>query len=213
METTAGPSPPALDPAGYGWPATPPPLLDQVRMWLWIGSRSFGGGPAVQLMVYEALVTRRRWLSPAEYARMWGLCQVVPGINLISFAIVVGGRVGGATGIVCGLIGMAVPGTLVTVLCTIGYGYVQNSQLTRAGLRGGIAGVAGMGLFMAFRLLSPQLKESSAEGGLSLATAAGVFAAAAIGFFFLPRVPIVLIFLTAGLGMLLVGWLRRRGAA
>jgi chromate transporter len=210
MEEVAVPSLAAANAAGYGWPAAPPPLLDQLRMWFWIGFRSFGGGPAVQLMVYEALVTRRRWLSPGEYARTWGLCQVVPGINLISLAIVVGSRVGGVAGIACGLVGMVVPGTLVIVLCTIGYRYIQNSPLTRAGLRGGIAGVAGMGLFMAFRLLYPQLKESATEGRFSLAASIGVFAVAAVAFFFLPKAPIVLVFLAAGAAMLLIGLLRRR---
>ena len=212
METAPIPPLPAVDPAAYAWPATPPPLLDQLRMWLWIGSRSFGGGPAAQLMVYEALVDRRRWLSPAEYARTWGLCQVVPGINLISLAIVIGSRIGGAVGVACGLVGMIVPGTLVIVLFTIGYSHIQNSPLTRAGLRGGIAGVAGMGLYMAFRLLFPQLTESAAEGRLGLAASIGVFAAAALGFFFLSHLPIVLVFLAAGAGMVIVGRLSRRAA-
>ena len=166
----------------------------------------------MQLMVYEALVDRRRWLSPAEYARTWGLCQVVPGINLISFAVLIGSRIGGALGVACGLIGMVVPGTLVIVLFTIGYGHIQGSPLARAGLRGGIAGVAGMGLFMAFRLLFPQLTESASEGKLSLAASIGVFVAAALGFFFLPRLPIVLVFLAAGVGMVVVGRLRRLAA-
>ena len=212
MEAAAVPAPPARDHAHYGWPATPPSLLDQLWMWVWIGSRSFGGGPAVQLMVYEALVTKRRWLSPAEYARTWGLCQVVPGINLFSLAVLVGHRVGGVPGIICGIVGMAVPGTLVIIAFTIGYAYIQGSPLTRAGLRGGIAGVAGMGLFMVYRLLSPQLRESAAEGRSSVITSLVVFAAAALGFFFLPRVPIVVIFLAAGVGMAGIGWLGRRTA-
>jgi chromate transporter len=208
MEATAAPEP-SGEPASYGWPAARPPLLDQLWMWLWIGARSFGGGPAVQLMVYEALVTRRRWLSPAEYSRTWGLCQVIPGINLFSLAALVGYRVGGAAGVVAGLAGMAVPGSLVCGLCTIGYAHIAGSSLTRAGLRGGIAGVAGMGLFMAIRLLWPQLEESAGEGGWSVVASIGVFAGAAAGFFFLPRLPIVLVFLAAGVLMAGIGLLRR----
>jgi chromate transporter len=208
MEATASPEP-SDAPAPYGWPADRPPLLEQFWMWLWIGGRSFGGGPAVQLMVYEALVTRRRWLSPAEYSRTWGLCQVVPGINLFSLAVLVGHRVGGAAGVVAGLAGMAIPGSLVGVLCTIGYSHIAGSSLTRAGLRGGIAGVAGMGLFMAIRLLWPQLEESAGEGAWSVVASVAVFAGAATGFFFLPRLPIVLVFLAGGVLMSGFGLLRR----
>ena len=193
----------------YSWPVHPPPLLAQLWMWSWIGARSFGGGPAVQLMVYEAIVTRERWLSPADYARTWGMCQVVPGINLFSFAVFAGSRIGGAAGIAAALFGMTVPGTLVVVIATIGYRYVKDLPLTRAGLRGAVAGVAGMGLFMGARLLLPQLRESRKEGIASLGAAVGVFIGVAVAFFFLRTVPIVLVFLMGGLAMLAFGRLRR----
>ena len=209
MEAIVRSSPTPVEGDGYAWPAARPPVLDQLWMWLWIGSRSFGGGPAVQLMVYDALVTRRRWLSPSEYVRSWGMCQVVPGINLFSFAVLIGKRMGGIPGIACALFGMTVPGTLVIVLCTVVFGYIKTSPLTQAGLRGGVAGVAGMGLFMGLRLLLPQLRESAGESRFSLAASIGLFLGVALAFFFLRGVPIVLIFLLAGVVMAAIGRLRR----
>ena len=105
---------------------------------------------------------------------------------------------------------MVVPGTIVIVLFSLGYGYIRQSAVTGAALRGAVAGVAGMGLYMAYRLLSPQLKESATEGRVSLAASISIFVAAAAGFFLLPGVPVVLIFLAAGAGMVLVGFLTRR---
>lgn len=195
--------------AATAWPSPSPSALQQLRIWAQIGLNSFGGGQATQLLIYRAFVEERRWMSEHEYARAWSLCQVPPGINLIALAILIGRRLDGVRGLLLALTGLLVPSVLVTVVFTAVFAAVRGSHLANAGLRGMIAGVAGIGILMAIRIALPLLKASAADGRLSLAASATVLLAAVVAFLIV-RPTVVVMFLAAGMAMIALGWARRR---
>lgn len=193
----------------YAWPSPHPPVLDQLRLWALIGLQSFGGGQATQLLIYQAVVERRRWMRPEEYTEAWALSQLPPGINLIAFQAIIGFRMGGALGVLLSLIGLLLPSIGVTILFTAFYAAISRSHLTGLALRGVIAAVAGMGVVMALRIGRPPLSASAKEGRLSMSISVGVLIAAIVAYVVL-RAPAVVVFVGAGAAMVVLSGVRRR---
>src|SRR5215469_17980799 len=95
----------------------PPTLLQLFCGFLSVGMFGFGGVlPWARRMVVE----QKRWLSPAEFTDLLGLCQFLPGGNVMNVTIAVGARFRGAAGSVAAFAGlMAAP-----VACVIGLGVI-----------------------------------------------------------------------------------------
>jgi chromate transporter len=67
-----------------------PRLRELARLFLRLGSTSFGG-PAVHIaMTRDEVVTRREWMTDAEYADLIAMSNIVPGPNSTEVAIHVG---------------------------------------------------------------------------------------------------------------------------
>jgi chromate transporter len=79
-----------------------------------IGICGFGGTlPWARRMVVE----RRRWLTPGEFTELLGLCQFLPGPNVINLSVALGARFHGAAGSVAAFAGlMSAPMAIVLAL-------------------------------------------------------------------------------------------------
>lgn len=151
-ETTAAAEPardePRLDLAGIT-------LTALFLAFLEIALSSFGGALAWSR---RSLVERRGWLTDREFAETLGLCQALPGPNVLNLAIMVGTRLHGTPGVVVAVAGLLVAPILV--LLALGAAYSQFGQLeeVRTVLRGvgavmaGLIWATGLRLAMAFRL-------------------------------------------------------------
>lgn len=203
---------PSIGGAPIGWPTRAPSGPVQLLTWMKIGLQSFGGGQTTQLLVYDTFVERKRWMGPGEFTEAWGLCQIPPGINLLALSALIGWRLAGPLGTVWALAGLLIPSVTVTVLFSAAYSWISGSHWTALGLRGVVAGVAGIGIFMTIRLIGPPLKASASEGRGSLFGSVMVLTVAALSYLLL-HPPVVLMFAGAGTAMTLLGWARRRGRA
>ena len=185
-----------------------------LRIWTRIGLQSFGGGQAVQLYAYEELVERRRWLSPADWAEAWGICQMVPGVNVIAVAALTGHRLAGWGGVAAAVAGLIVPSVVLTVLMTAGYVRIQGFHWMRSGLHGLVFAAAGGSVLVGYRLIRPLLAASREESrtnlGAGIAVVLGAMLLALSG-----RVPLLLVLLGAGalLAAVLAIGSRRRPSA
>src|SRR5947209_2752722 len=95
------------------------------RIWASVGLQSFGGGASTQFLIQRAFIERHRWLSMEEYTRLWSLCILTPGINLVALTILIGRKLGGAWGIVISLAGLLLPSAIITCLLTAGFKTVE----------------------------------------------------------------------------------------
>lgn len=129
-----------------------------LRVWAGIGLQSFGGGASTQLLIRQAFVEKRDWLSPEELSRFWSLCQFTPGINLISLTVLIGRKLGGTRGIVASLTGMLLPSAAVTCLLAAGFQAVQHSPAVHAVLRGVVPATAGIMGLVAMNYARPLLE-------------------------------------------------------
>ena len=76
--------------------APAPPSLPALFLgFMAAGMVGFGG---VMPWARRMVVERRRWLTAAEFTDLLGLCQFLPGGNIINVTIALGARFHGATG-------------------------------------------------------------------------------------------------------------------
>jgi chromate transporter len=117
-----------------------------------VGICGFGG---VLPWARRMIVDQRRWLTPGEFTAMYGLCNVLPGGNIMNVAVALGTRFRGAAGAVACLLGlMAAP---VTIVITLGLVYEQYADLpsVRRALVGLSAAAAAYLLATAWKIASP----------------------------------------------------------
>jgi len=183
---------------------TPPPAGDAPRVTLGelyrgffsAGARGFGGAmPWARRM----LVEERRWLTPQEFTDAFGLCNFLPGPNIVNMSVVVGSRFGGARGAIVAFVGLLTLPFLVVLTLAALYTRYGNLPGIDAVLRG--VGAAAGGLVFATGL-------KMAEGLPRTALAVGflLLAFVAIGLLRWPLVPVL--FTLAPLSVL-AAWLRR----
>jgi chromate transporter len=97
----------------------PPSLFRLFLGFLSVGMYGFGG---VLPWARRMVVDQKRWLTAAEFTDTLGLCQFLPGGNIMNVTIALGARFHGAVGSVVAFIGlMAAP-----VACVIALGVVYD---------------------------------------------------------------------------------------
>ena len=115
-----------------------------------MGLLGFGG---VLPWARRVLVEERRWLSEREFAELIGLCQVLPGPNVVNLAVIIGSRSHGPLGSLIAVTGILfVPAGLMLLIATF-YASVAHEPVARDAIAGASAAAAGLILGTAVRLL------------------------------------------------------------
>jgi chromate transporter len=122
---------------------------------LGLGMTAFGGAlPLAHRMVVE----RHRWLSEAEFTELLGLCQFLPGGNIINLSVALGMKFRGVKGALAAISGLiAVPSAVVVVLGMI-YQHFQNDPNIKHLFAGLAAAAAGLLIQMAVKIALPLRK-------------------------------------------------------
>ena len=79
-----------------------------------IGLLSMGGGNAMTQLISSEVVAGRGWLSAEEFASMFGLCFLFPGITQVKLAAMIGMTVGGGAGAAAAVAGLTGPGLILS---------------------------------------------------------------------------------------------------
>ena len=74
-----------------------------------LGLFSFGGGPAMLMLIREEIVTKKGWMNDDELTEMVGLSESTPGPIAINLATYLGYRKHGFFGALCATLGVMVP--------------------------------------------------------------------------------------------------------
>lgn len=189
-----------------------PDAAGLLRIWTRIGLQSFGGGQAVQLYAYEELVVRKNWLRPEDWAEAWGICQMVPGVNVIAVAALTGHRLAGWVGVAAAVSGLIGPSFLITILMTAGFVHIRALRVVMTGLHGLVFAAAGGSVMVGFRLIWPLLGISRRESTITLAGGIAVVIGAAL-LALTGRVPLLVVLLGAGAFLAAVVAVAERGGA
>src|SRR3984957_7058022 len=137
-------------------PASPPTVGEIFSGFLGLGLISFGGALP---LARRAIVERRRWLSASDFTDLLGLCQFLPGGNVINLSVAIGMRFRGLPGALAGLLGLIAGPSLVVIGLGLLYEHTQKDPQLRH-LFGGLASAApGLLLSIAVKIVLPLLRK------------------------------------------------------
>lgn len=123
------------------------PVVDFKTLFLAFSKVGLSGFGGVLPFARRMLVEERRWLSADEFNYLQGLCQFLPGPNVVNLSVVVGSRYGGVGGALAAVIGL-LSGPVIVVLLLAQLYDAFGALPAMQGMLRGIA-AAGTGLFLA----------------------------------------------------------------
>jgi len=131
-----------------------------------IGLLGFGG---VMPLARRVLVDERGWLTNQAFAELIGMCQVLPGANVVNLAVIVGARYHGPLGALLALTGILFVPVIVVLLIAAFYASVAREPAARMAVGAASAAAAGLILGTALRLA---IHSRFASRSIALATLA-----------------------------------------
>lgn len=172
------------------------------RIWASIGMQSFGGGASTTLLIQRAFIEKHTWLSMEEFAHLWNLCILTPGINLVALTVLIGKKLGGTWGIVVSLAGMLLPSATITCLLAALFIQIEHVAAVQAIFRGVIPATGGIMLVVGLNFALPLIRKGYKEGYFYLLVSSVLLIACALAVIFLKLSVIIVILGAASLGTL-----------
>ena len=114
-----------------------------------VGLSGFGG---VLPFARRMLVEERQWMSAEEFNAQLGLCQFLPGPNVVNLAVVVGKRYCGLPGAIAAPVGLLAGPFAIVLLLALLYDHYGSLPLAQSMLRGIAAVGCGLLFAMAWRM-------------------------------------------------------------
>ena len=161
----------------------PPTVAEIFIGFLTLGLTAFGG--ALPLARRE-IVERRKWLTSDEFVDLLGLCQFLPGGNVINLSVAVGMKFRGVAGALAGLLGLIVGPSLIVIGLGVLYQRTHQDPHIRHLFAGLAAAAAGLLVSMAIKVAWPLRHK------LSMAAVAAL-AFIGIALLRLPLLPVMLV--------------------
>ncbi|KAF3996094.1 chromate transporter [Glaciimonas immobilis] len=130
----------------------PPTVPALFRGFLGLGLIGFGG---VLPLARRMLVDQRGWLTGAEFTDLLGLCQFLPGGNIINLSVAVGLQFRGIRGAIASLLGLIAAPTAIVIGLGIIYARFQNDAHIAHMFAGLAAAAAGLLVSTALKMAAP----------------------------------------------------------
>jgi chromate transporter len=107
-----------------------PTVFDLFAGFFMVGVCGFGG---VLPWARRMIVEQRKWLTPSEFTEMLGLCQFLPGGNIMNVTVALGSRFRGVMGAIAAFLGlMTAPVAIVIALGAVYDRYASYPPVHRA---------------------------------------------------------------------------------
>ena len=168
-----------------------PTVRDLFFGFLGLGFTSFGGALP---LARRTIVEQRRWLSASEFTDLLGLCQFLPGGNVINLSVALGMRFQGWRGALAGILGLIAGPSLVVMGLGVLYERTQNDPHVRHLFVGLAAAAAGLLVSMALKIVLPLRRDPAA----AVVAALGFVA---IGVLRTPLLPTMLVLTPVGVAL------------
>ncbi len=114
-----------------------------------VGLSGFGG---VLPFARRMLVDVQQWMTAEEFNAQLGLCQFLPGPNVVNLAVLVGKRYRGIAGAIVAPLGLLTGPFVIVLLLALLYDRYGNLPLAQSMLRGIAAAGCGLLFAMAWRM-------------------------------------------------------------
>ncbi|WP_407166806.1 chromate transporter [Bradyrhizobium sp. ORS 111] len=129
-----------------------PSVADLFTGFFVLGLTGFGG---VLPLARRMMVEKRGWLTGAEFTDLLGLCQFLPGGNIINMSVAVGLKFRGIPGAFAAILGLIAVPTAVVIALGVVYDRFENEPMVRHLFGGLAAAAAGLLISMAIKIAWP----------------------------------------------------------
>jgi len=119
-----------------------------------IGMSGFGG---VLPWARRTIVEQEKWLTPEEFSAMLGICQIVPGPNIVNLAVCVGSRFAGVSGALAAVLGLTLGPVALVILLGMLYEHYSYMPMVQGMLRGISAVGVGLIASTGFKMMRSEL--------------------------------------------------------
>ena len=120
-----------------------------------IGMSGFGG---VLPWAPRTIVEQETWLTPEEFSSMLGICQIVPGPNIVNLGVCVGSRFAGVHGAFAAVMGLMLGPVAIVILLGILYEHYSYMPIVQGLLRGISAVGVGLIASTGFKMMRTEMK-------------------------------------------------------
>lgn len=128
------------------------PMPDLKALFLGFSAVGLSGFGGVLPFARRMLVEERRWMTAEEFNAQLGLCQFVPGPNVVNLAVLVGKRYRGLAGAIVAAVGLLAGPIAIVLLLGLLYDSYGSLPLAQSMLRGVAAVGCGLLFAMAWRM-------------------------------------------------------------
>jgi chromate transporter len=129
-----------------------PGVADLFLGFFLVGIMGFGG---VLASARRMVVERRRWMTAAEFTDLLGLCQFLPGGNIMNLSVALGGRFRGVPGAAAAFLGLMSGPVIVVIALGAVYDQARELQAVRGAFAFVSAAAAAFMLATALRIAAP----------------------------------------------------------
>lgn len=126
-----------------------------------LGLIGFGG---VLPLSRRMLVEKRHWMSGDEFTELLGLCQFLPGGNIINMSVAIGLKFRGVAGALAAIMGLIAMPTAVVIGLGVIYDQFHNDPRIQHMFAGLAAAAAGQLVSMAIKIFMPMRRRPVAIG-------------------------------------------------
>lgn len=120
-----------------------------------LGLMGFGG---VLPLAHRMIVEEHQWLSTGQFTDLLGVCQILPGGNIINMSVAIGMEFRGVKGAFCAILGLICAPTLIVLLIYQVYSHFQTLPAVEHAIQGLAAAAAGLLLSTGLKMLKPIAK-------------------------------------------------------
>ena len=120
-----------------------------------LGLMGFGG---VLPLAHRMIVDDRKWLTIEEFTHLLGVCQLLPGGNIINMSVAIGYQFQGVKGAISAVVGLISASTFIVILLYELYAQFQSIPMVKHMLEGLAAAAAGLLFAMGLKMLRPIMK-------------------------------------------------------
>lgn len=120
-----------------------------------LGLMGFGG---VLPLARHMIVEDQKWLSSEKFTDLLGVCQILPGGNIVNMAVAIGYDFAGTKGAISAVLGLMFAPTVIVISLYQMYVNFQDIQLVQHMIQGLAAAAAGLLFATGFKMLKPLMK-------------------------------------------------------
>lgn len=131
-----------------------------------LGLMGFGG---VLPLAHRMIVEDQKWLSAEQFTNLLGVCQILPGGNIINLAAAIGYDFHGVKGAISSISGLIFAPTIIVILIYELYAQFQSIPTVRHMIEGLAAAAAGLLFATGLKMAKPIIKSYITISSIALA--------------------------------------------